>query len=113
MGIGPGTALHSATTYWAPNPDRDDFNETTYAVPVLLKGRWVELNQEVMIPSGETITSSTQVYLNADVVIRGFLAEGDYTGSNDPHTVAGVREIQAFGRFPDLRNMHQQRKAYL
>lgn len=113
-GIGPGTSLYETITYWAPGSGGpDDYNELGWSSPVTLQGRWIEHTEEVMIPSGEQITSTTQVYLEADVLVRGYLAEGDHTGTATPTNLEAAREVQAFGRFPDLRNMGQQRKAYL
>lgn len=113
-GIGPSTRLLETVTYWAPGSGgHDDYNENGWSAPVTLQGRWIEHNEEVTVQSGEQITSTTQVYLSADVLVRGYLAEGDHTETTSPIGVVGVREIQAFSRFPDLRNMGQQRKAYL
>lgn len=116
--MGPGSALKEQITYWGPLSTADRFGEQDYSAPVLLKGRWVEKFQQITGPNGDETTSSAMVYLNADVAIHGRLARGDFATNQvvdprDAAVIGGSQEVQAFQNFPDLRNMSQQRIAYL
>lgn len=105
--------LKQVITYWALGPTRDDYNEVSFVAPILLKGRWTVNSVTVTKPNGDEIVSKAVVYVDRDVVNEGFLAPGNFTSIPSPRSVAGAMEIQAFQSTPDLRNMEQNRKAFL
>lgn len=99
-------------TYWGPAGE-DRYGNRAFANPVLIKGRWEERNEEVTTIGGETITSAAIVYVDRDVAVNGYLAQGDSTGVSDPHLTTGAAQIQAYQQIPDLRNAAAMRKAVL
>lgn len=111
--FGPaGRNLKQDVTYWSPN-GVNGFNETIYSPPVLLKGYMVQQSATVNNTAGEQVQSSTAAYLDTDVEEDGWLATGDQTAITDPTQADGAYKIQAFRSSPDLRNLSQERRAFL
>jgi hypothetical protein len=102
--------LNQDITYWPPAAE-NEYGHAGHGNPILIKGRWSEKTQQIRRPDGEEVTSSTQVIVDRDVALAGFLMEGDQTAQATPP--AGAREIQLFASQPDLRNLESLRKAYL
>lgn len=102
--------LHQDITYWAPAA-LNEYGHAGSSAPVLIKGRWEHLTQQIRKSSGEEIMSRAEVFVDRDLEISGFLMEGDHTSS--PLPVQGALEIQDFRETPDLRNLDAERRAYL
>lgn len=100
-------------TYWAPAARLGDFGEINYSQPVLIKGMWQENAVTVTKTNGDEVTSRAVVAVDRDLVIGGYLAPGDQVSIASPFQADGALEIQAFQSSPDLRNMEQNRRAYL
>jgi hypothetical protein len=99
-------------TYWAPDASglTNDFGQAITGVGVLIKGRWEDKVQQVRTATGEEVTSLSEVYVDRDVAIGGYLKKGDFTGETLPQD---AREIQNLLTTPDLRNLGTERRAYL
>lgn len=119
-GYGPGQRLTQPVTYWSPKARRNPYNEFSFNDPVLLLGFWSDIFEERVTSGGQTIMTKAVVHVNKDVLIDGWLAQGDYSlsGVTDPtkfKTVDAVNcyEIKDFFRRTDLRNMDYDRIAIL
>jgi hypothetical protein len=101
-------------TYWplANGVVTNDFGHADTAAPILIKGRWEAKTQQVRRADGEEVVSTTQVFVDRDVQISGYLALGDHTTGNPPPTEE-AQEIQAFNTTPDLRSLGKERVVYL
>jgi hypothetical protein len=106
--------LSASITYWAPNV-YNTHGETTYAAPVLLQGRWMTRIQTVVNTMGQEVLTSAEIFLSDDVAEEGVLAVGDYTDQATPQDLgsANVGIVKSFISQPDLRNMQQERRAYV
>ena len=102
--------LHADITYWPPG-DSNLYGHASSGEPILLKGRWEDRNQQIRRASGEEIVSSAVVYVDQDVEIAGYLAQGNHT--DEPAPITNALEIQDFRTMPDLRNLGTERRAYL
>lgn len=102
--------LNQEVTYWAPGA-QNEFGHAQASAPIKIRARWEEKTQQVLKPNGEEVTSGTEVIVDRDLAIAGFLMLGDQTGQATPP--AGAREIQNFTSQPDLRNLESLRKAFL
>jgi hypothetical protein len=105
--------LKHEITYWGPQTSIDGYGVASMAAPVLIKGHWEDSNQEVQSPTGSTFISRAVVYADRDLIIGGYLAQGDQTAYADPHAVDSAWEIQAYGSRTDIRNLAKERKAFL
>lgn len=103
--------LKADLTYWAPGA-QNDYSVVTFAAPKRIRGRWQDHVLQITKPNGDEAISRAVAFVDRDVVVGGYLAEGDQTHAADPH-LAGAYEIQAFQRTPDLRNLSTERRAYL
>lgn len=110
----PARNLRQDITYWAPAnaPVTNDFGHADMSPPILIKGRWEAKAQQIRRPDGEEVVSTTQVFVDRDVSISGYVALGDHTAGNPPPTEA-AQEIQAYNTTPDLRNLGTERVVYL
>lgn len=108
----PQNNLLQDITYWAPpsNGETNDFGQPVVASGVVIKGRWENKVQQIRRLDGQEVVSSTQVYVDRDVAVSGFLKLGSFFGQP---VASDATEIQSFQSTPDLRNLGQERKAYL
>jgi hypothetical protein len=99
-------------TYWAPDSSgaTNDFGQAITGNGVLIKGRWEAKVQQIRNPQGDEVTSTSEVYVDRDVAIGGFLKEGDFAGSP---LETDAQEIQNLLTTPDLRNLGTERRAFL
>jgi hypothetical protein len=104
--------LHQDITYWPPSGGQNEFGHAIMGTPEVIKGRWENMNQQIRKPSGEEVMSRAEVFVDRDLQISGFLAQGDQTAAAD-YIAAGALEIQDFRTTPDLRNLDSERRAYL
>lgn len=111
--MGPASRnLRQVITYWAPST-RDEWGHRGYSAPVKIFGRWTQADETVRLNTGEEYVSKSVVFTDRVVLSEGYLALGDFTASPTPLGVSGASEIKAFRSTPDLRNLEQERKAYL
>lgn len=104
--------LRQDITYWPPSDGTtDDFGHPIHTAGVLLKGRWEDKVQQIRRPNGDEVVSMSEVYVNQEVDIAGYLAKGDFEGVTDVDTSA--KEIQQVLTIPDMRNIMTQYRAFL
>ena len=96
-------------TYWSPGSN-DGFGGVTFGTPVTVKGRWEDKAVLFIDASGNEVTSIAKIYLGIDVVLKGYLFEGETTAAN-PNTVSNAREIRSFRRIPNLKATEFERLA--
>lgn len=114
MGRFTSRSLLEDITYWPPTSGAtNDFGHPIFVTPVLITGRWEDKLQQIRKANGEEVTSSTMVYVDRDLDISGYLAQGDLTDEVSPLVIDGAKEIQATMTTPDLRNLDHERIAYL
>ncbi len=108
--IAPVRNLNADITYWAATPD--GFGGFTFTAPVTMKGRWEGRNELFRTLTGEEIVSEAIVFVEFDVAINGYLFDGTSVAA-DPTLVGEARLIKQFVRIPDLRDLSQDRRAFL
>lgn len=111
--MGPASRnLRSAITYWAPST-RSEWGQRGFMAPTKIRGRWTEAGETVTLNTGQEYVSKAIAFVDRELAAEGYLALGDYTEITDPTLVVDAYEIKAFRGTPDLRNLEQERKAYL
>jgi len=104
-------SLKSSITYWAPGTV-DRYGNQGFSAPVTIKGRWEKINELFIGPGGQEERSESVVYVNQDLVSRGYL----YLGVSidiDPTVVDDAREIRAFMKIPSPSGRKFERSAML
>ena len=99
-------------TVWQPGVN-DGVGGFTFPAPTLIKGRWEEKQELFKDPKGEEQMSEAIVYVDTDVSVGEYLAEGDQTGTADPTTLSNAHRIRKYLKIPDLRQNNYERKAIL
>jgi hypothetical protein len=110
--------LNTIGTYWAPLGETDDFGQPMLDQPQLVNSHWLNEEQFVRSPQGDDVNCHTVVYIDIDVDLEGYLAEGDYSYLADPRNLGedGPQwwgQIKLFSSTPDLRNLERERRAHL
>jgi len=106
--------LRQTAVYWS-GPVRDGFGGTSWGVPVEVKCRWEERQEEVLNKDNEQVLSRAVVYVGTEVSLGGMLALKqliDLTSSQDP-TDNDAYEIIAISTVWGLRNGDVVRKVWL
>lgn len=103
--------LRQNVTYWSPGGN-DGFGGVSYAAPVTIKGRWQDIAVLFRDTMGNEVVSQSKVWIDTDVVNKGYLFLGVSTGA-DPETVSGAYEIRHFGKIPNLRATEFERLVFL
>ena len=100
-------------TYWPPGvPDGFGGLDFSGCMPVLIMCRWQDDAVLFRDAQGREVTSSSIVYVDRDVAVRGFLVLGDHT-TELPHRVVGAFEIRQVGKSPLLSESETLYKAFL
>ena len=99
-------------TIWQPGVN-DGFGGFTFPAPTLIKGRWEQKQELFKDPNGEELMSEAIVYVDTDVAIGQYIAEGDQTAVADPTTLSDAHRIKQYTKIPDLRFNEFERKATL
>lgn len=96
--------LNQSCTYWE-RTGSDGKGWYTFSDPVLIDCRWEDTQEEFQDIDGNIRVSTSKVYVGQDLLINGYLALGDYTGSaySDPKNVAVSSKISSFKKIPNLR----------
>lgn len=104
--------LNQPATYWGPNGSQtNDFGHPVLSPGVLVNTRWQQKVQQVRRVNGEEVTSTTEVFVDQDLAVGGFICKGSFVGQALP--TADAQEIQSWQVTPDLRNLTSERKAFL
>jgi len=93
--------MNQQATYWAPLAN-DGFGGMTFDTPILIMCRWQ--NDAVLFRDthGREVTSSSIVYPDQELAVRGYLALGDQTVTLDPRSLVEAGEIRQLGQSPSL-----------
>lgn len=104
--------MHQEATYWSPLAN-DGFGGMTFNTPIEILCRWQ--NDAVLFrdTEGREVTSSSIVYPNQELAVRGYLALGDQTATPDPRDLADAFEIRQVGQSPSLDATRVLFKAFL
>lgn len=111
--------------YWAPGAD-DYFATESYAPPVELLVRWVDVNQQIVNARGEIRVTKSEVYVGQDLELDGVLwlsskmkgytpgeAIAELNDEEDPFKNNNAFVIQRFDKTPTLKAAKFLRVAYL
>ena len=99
-------------TVWEPAAN-DGFGGFTFPAPTLIKGRWEQKQELFKDADGEEQMSEAIVYVDTDVSVGQYIAEGDQTAIVDPETLPNAHRIKQYVKIPDLRQNEYERKAIL
>ena len=91
----------------------DGFGGYTYETPTLLKGLWLDKHEMFRNASNEEVVSNAIVYLDSDVEVGSYIAQGDYTSVADPTTLSGASRVLGFRKIPNITSIRFERKAFL
>lgn len=106
--------FHHDVTHWVVTGS-NGFGGFTFGTPTLLRGRWEDKVEQFRNPRDEEEVSQSVVYLDTDVDIGDYLAQGDYatTPTADPTTLDGASRVRQRFRTTNLRDLVALRKVYL
>jgi len=121
--------LNQKALYWAPLGN-NQFNEKSYASPVVVKVRWEDKREEIINASGTRVISNSRLYMGSDVVEGGFvflllggakppstMTDQDLINSVpnrlDPTQLENAREIYRVEKLPDRKVTEFLRTVYL
>lgn len=98
-------------TYWA-SPSKDGYGGYSYSAPAILAVRWEERQEEFTDPEGKLNVSKAIVYVPEDVSVGGYLLLGSSIAAapGDEHEAYVIKQ---FAKTPDLRNLFNERRAFL
>lgn len=109
--------MEQTATYWEPGvPDGTGGLDFSSVTPVLITCRWQDKSELFRDQQGREQISNAVVYPDRAVAIRGYLALGDHTGSDDPddpREVEGAAEIRAIQKSPSLDGSETLHKVML
>jgi len=103
--------FRQSATYWA-SPVSDGMGGYSWDAPTALKVRWEDRQEQFANEFGEALVSKALVFTDVDIDTNGYL----YLGTSvvtDPSTLSGAYKVRQFIKLPDLRQMINERKAYL
>ncbi len=104
--------LKEQITLWRQDLAKDGFGNSTYQLPVTLRGRWEENSDLRFDIEGREIIPEAVAFLKEDVKQGDFLLLGvDTTASPTPTTEAS--EVRKFRKIPTLNRHHFERVAFL
>ncbi len=106
--------LKQNATKWTATPN--GFGGWTFSTPKALKCRWEDRAVLFRDQSGEEVTSTAKVFLVEDVEVNDwlFLGTSVVTDPTAIPVVDGVAyQVRQFEKLPNLRNLEQQRIAFL
>jgi hypothetical protein len=97
--------LNQNITYWPPGT-QNEFGGRTWGTPQVLKGRWEDVQEEVLAPTGETKISRAKILLSQPVDENGYLFQGASTQAS-PYNEEGAQPIGQVASVADLRNVRR------
>lgn len=107
--------LHHDVTHW-PVTGSNGYGGFTFDTGVEIKGRWEEKAELFRDNNNEEQVSHAIVYLNTDVDVGDYLAQGKHKAIADPTTLTDAdRAYRALQRHKttDLRSVTCLRKVFL
>lgn len=104
--------MKQVATYWAPLAN-DGFGGMTFDSPITILCRWQNVAQLFRDTHGREVTSSSIVYPNQELEVRGYLALGDQTATPDPRSLVDAEEIRQVGQSPSLDAVRVLYKAFI
>ena len=105
--------LNQTATYWAPGGS-DGFGGVTFAAPILITCRWEDSKVLFRTASNEEHTSSAQIWPDRVLLEKGYLAQGDFTGTPSPKTLGtAAREIRSVNESPSVDGDEKMVKVYV
>lgn len=104
--------LKHTITYWRVTGS-DGYGGYTFATPITIKARWEDSQEKFISTDGEESVSRAVVFIDRSVTVGDYLAEGDFTTTDNPDDVSGAFPVRAFSRITNLRNTQTLRTAFL
>jgi len=104
--------MFQTATYWAPLGN-DGFGGEGFVAPVTILCRWQNTTQLFVGADGREYQSSAIVYPDQELALRGYLAEGDQTGTPDPQNLDEAYEIRQTQISPALDAQYALNKVFL
>ena len=98
---------------------RNAYGDYEFSTPQQIVVRWDELNEEIMLPTGQTIVSMATVYLpelstGVEADVNDFLWLGDLADApDDPQAAPDAHQIKKFSKIANLKATEFLRTAYL
>lgn len=107
--IGTDRHLLQTATVWPTTPS--GYGGYNFGTPFTVKCRWEDRAERYFgKPTGKEEVSRAVIFVNQDLSIDDWIAEGDHTSSSDPSIVPGAYPIRDFSKIPDLRSLTNTRK---
>ena len=100
--------LLQAATYWAPS-GVDIAGNQGFATPISFRCRHEQKTEKYLTDKGDEAISESIFYLNTDVVVDGFIMEGNSTAAS-PLAISGANEIRKVYKVPSLNASQSLRK---
>ncbi len=104
--------LKQTATYWAPLSEGGVTADPTFVAPVAIACRWIEKDDKFISPEGRDEVSSSTVWTEVAVELKGYLLLGTSTVT-DPVDVDGAFLIRRIRRVPNTDGSKTARKALL
>jgi hypothetical protein len=117
----PNRNLDQTAVYWG-TPTADGSGGFTYADPVEISCRWVDVNELITVSNGDQILSHSRVQVAQDVDEEGLLFLGDLDDLDSsqeasPETISTAFRIIRFDKTPLIKTnsdgVRHQRNARL
>ena len=106
--------LNQKITYWAETGTKDVYGNSTWVSPVLLNGRWEDVNDLFVDVDGNEVLSNAKVWLDTDVAVGGYLMNREFVGGEtDPSIVVDARRIRKYSKIPNLRATAFERTTFV
>lgn len=102
--------LRQTITRW-PYEGSNGFGGFSFGAPVTMRGRWEDRTELFTTPQGREVVSRAVIYLEKDVEVGDYVAQGDHSSELDP-IAAGGYQVERFDRITDLRGLRTIRKAF-
>lgn len=102
-------------TYWAKNPEPNEFGAVSWATPVEIKCRWEDKEGRILNEQDEVSESMSRVYVDRPMKIGDKLKLGTMA-TDTPQSPAEDKqafEIQGFEKLPNLKAKEFLYTAYL
>ena len=107
--------MKQTAVYWEPN-GVDEFGKPEWTDPVEISCRWEDKQQEFINANGETQISSSVLFVDRDLELKGVLLLGELDSlvdEDDPKLNDGAWEILQTGKLPDFKGKKYLRTVYL
>lgn len=102
--------------WWSRSAFPNEFGEYTYAGPVEIKCRWVDVIGQFRNAKGEAMDSKSQVFVDRVMKVGDYLKKGEMDTGTTPESPADDQlayPIIGWGDTPDLDNLEHLLTAHL